>query len=65
MVYVPDEFLTDKSNMEEVHSILSLLDNDLVLVEENLKSEVVKKLNDLGELKIIEKLADGFFSFGA
>lgn len=63
MVYVPEEFLTDKSNMEEVHNILSLLDNDLV--EEDLKNEVVKKLKDLGELKIIEKLVDGFFSFGA
>jgi len=63
MVYVPEEFLTDKSNMEEVHSILSLLDNDLV--EEDLRNDVVKKLSDLGELKIIEKLVDGFFSFGA
>ena len=49
--------------MEEVHSILSLLDNDLV--EEDLRNDVVKKLSDLGELKIIEKLVDGFFSFGA
>lgn len=63
MVYVPEEFLTDKNNMEEVHSILSLLDNDLV--EEDLRNDVVKKLSDLGELKIIEKLVDGFFSFGA
>lgn len=63
MVYVPEEFLTDKNNMEEVHSILSLLDNDLV--DEDLKDDVVKKLSDLGELKIIEKLVDGFFSFGA
>lgn len=63
MVYVPEEFLTDKNNMEEVHSILSLLDNDLV--EEDLRNDVVKKLSDLGEIKIIEKLVDGFFSFGA
>lgn len=63
MVYVPEEFLTDKNNMEDVHSILSLLDNDLV--EEDLRNDVVKKLSDLGELKIIEKLVDGFFSFGA
>lgn len=63
MVYVPEEFLNDKNNMEEVHSILSLLDNDLV--DEDLKDDVVKKLSDLGELKIIEKLVDGFFSFGA
>lgn len=63
MVYVPEEFLIDKNNMEEVHSILSLLDNDLV--DEDLKDDVVKKLSDLGELKIIEKLVDGFFSFGA
>jgi len=65
MVYVPEEFLTDKNNMEEVHSILSLLDNDLVIVEEDLRNDVVRQLSDLGELKIIEKLVDGFFSFGA
>lgn len=63
MAYVPEEFLIDKNNMEEVHSILSLLDNDLV--DEDLKDDVVKKLSDLGELKIIEKLVDGFFNFGA
>lgn len=63
MVYIPEDFLIDVNNMNKVHDILSLLDEDLVT--EDRKDEVLEKLNNLGETKIVEKLKDGFFSFGA
>ena len=62
-MYIPEDFLKDVNNMDKVYDILSMLNNDLV--NEDLKDKVVKKLEDLGELKVIEKLLEGFFSFGA
>lgn len=65
MIYLPDDWTVYQKNKEEIINILNKLDADIT--EENNYSvdEAINDLIKLGELKIIEKLKDNAFSFGA
>ena len=65
MIYLPDDWIVDKNNREDILNILNKLDTDIL--EENNYSvdQAINNLIKLGELKIIEKLKDDAFSFGA
>lgn len=65
MIYLPDDWIVDKNNKEDIINILNKLDKDMV--EENNYSvdQAINDLIKLGELKVVEKLKDNVFSFGA
>lgn len=66
MIYIPEEWLKDKENMDKVHSILQELDTDIVIAGEEDKTKIsINKLEELGESIIIEKIKDNSFKFGA
>lgn len=68
MIYLPDEFLINKNNRDEVLDILKNLDSDIFFDDEDSEKIFLlaqKKLEKLGELTVLRKLNEGFFSFGA
>ena len=66
MIYIPEEFLIDKKNMSKVAKILNALNIDVYTTsEETAMRQAKNELSKLGETKIIEKIEDGFFTFGA
>lgn len=68
MIYLPNEFLINKNNRDEVLDILKSLDSDIFFDDENSEKIFLlaqKKLEKLGELTVLRKLNEGFFSFGS
>lgn len=65
MVYIPEDLLVNKNNMDKVHDLISLLDADFIEDGKDKRDQVIKELKDLGETIIIDKLNEGFFSLGA
>lgn len=65
MVYIPEDLLVNKNNMDKAHDLISLLDVDFMEDGKDKKDQVVKELKKLGETTIIDKLNEGFFSLGA
>lgn len=65
MVYIPDEFLNDKDNLNKVYEILDKLDYDIKGYDDYTKEDAIKELRKLNEDIIIEKLNSGLFTLGA
>ena len=68
MIYLPNEFLINKNNRDEVLDILKSLDSDIFFDDENSEKIFLlaqKKLEKIGELTVLRKLNEGFFSFGS
>lgn len=65
MIYIPQEFFIDLDNMDRVHEILQALNKDLVFEADDTRANAIKELEKLKEFKIVEKLEEGFFDFGA
>lgn len=65
MVYIPNEWIKDKSNADRVYDILDKLDYDIKVEGESVEEGIIKELNDIGETIIIEKYKSGQISFGA
>ncbi|CUU48424.1 hypothetical protein [Clostridium beijerinckii] len=65
MVYISEEFLNDKYNLNKVYEILNKLDYDIKGYDDYTEEDAIKELKELNEDIIIEKLNSGFFTFGA
>lgn len=65
MILIPDEFLNDKDNLSKVYEILDKLDYDIKGYDDYTEEDAIKELKELNEDIIIEKLNNGFFTFGA
>jgi len=65
MIYLPDDWIVYKKNKEDIIRILNRLDADMVEENNYSTDKAINDLIKLGELKIIEKLKDNVFSFGA
>ncbi len=66
MVYVPDDWIKDKSNEKEVHKILDFLSIDVVtdeIMQE--KEHKLQRLSDLGESILVEKIKTGELQVGS
>lgn len=56
MIYIPNEWIIDKDNEENIHEIVDSLNTDIITDEEALKKDVIKRLTAIGETKVIENL---------
>ncbi|MBU3195657.1 hypothetical protein KPL26_03135 [Clostridium algidicarnis] len=66
MVYIPNEWIKYKKNEENVHELLNELDNDIIVSDtKEKKQEIIKKLENLGETIIIEKIINNKITLGA
>lgn len=65
MIYVPSVWVKHTENKKIVTQILEKLDSDIVDEESFTEEEAIKKLEELDEPTIIEKLKAGKFNFGA
>jgi len=65
MIYLPDDWIVYQKNKEDIIRILNRLDADMVEENNYSTDKAINDLIKLGELKIIEKLKDNVFSFGA
>ena len=64
MVYIPDDWIKDKTNKSEIFNILNRLNKDVDFEDGYSVQEGLSALKDLGETIIVEKLSQGVFSFG-
>lgn len=65
MVYVPDDWIKNKSNEKEVYEILDFLSTDVVtdeIMQE--KEHKLRRLSDLGESILVEKIKTGELQVG-
>lgn len=63
MLYILEDWLKEKSNMEAVHGILNkYLYSDIKFNGDNSFDLAVEELKSIGETIIIEKLNDGTLS---
>jgi len=65
MFYLLEEWFVDKENDKKVRDILNKMNKDILIGEEEPIKDGVKKLEELGEVFIIEKINDGTIVFGA
>lgn len=65
MIYIPNEWIVKSENKDKVFKILNRLDKDIVDRSNYSVNDAINDLVELGEMKIIEKLRDNAFSFGA
>lgn len=66
MVYIPNEWIKYKENEDKIHELLNELDNDIIVSDtKEKKQEIIKKLGNLGEAIIIEKIINNKITLGA
>lgn len=65
MVYIPSDWIVNKENEDKIHKLIDSLSDDLKLEGKDKEEDVIKELEELGEIKIIQKLKSNAFNLGA
>ncbi len=57
MIYLPDQWIKDKSNIEEIRNIIEALERDIVTLEIlKEKDKAIERLKEMGEDILYEKI---------
>lgn len=66
MYYIPDDWIKNERNRKEIIEIFNLLDSDIVTAELiQKKDDAVKRLKEMGEDILHEKVVGREIPFGA